>query len=276
MMSRVHRPSLQWPARAGYAARGVVFVVLAYFTAVAALDAHRRPVDSKDALEAVLTQPFGSVLLLIITVGLLCFALWREAQCFLDPDGYGSDLRGVARRAVYGAAGVFYAAFASVSFSKLLGAHVGRTERAVHDWTALLLAQPFGRAAIGVIGCSLIVAGLCIGIAGIRQDFSKRIALQGKRRRWVAVLGSAGYLTRSAVIALVGLYLVFAALDSNAHEAAGLAGALMIIKKQAYGGTLLAVAAFGFLAFGLYGIAEALFRRVDGRALMGHPSWIGA
>lgn len=276
-MSRASSAGIQWLARAGYAARGVVFIILAYFTAVAALDAHARPVDSKDALGALLSQPLGSALLSIITLGLLCFAAWREAQAFLDVDRYGSDIKGLARRSVYGAAGLFYAAFATLALSTILGAHTRTTERAVHDWTALLLAQPFGPMMVGIIGAAIMIGGVCIGIAGLRADFENRIGLQAKQRRWVTVLGSAGYLTRAVVFFLIGVFVVFAALDSNAHEATGLAGALTIIKRQPHGGALLGGAAIGFLAFGVYGLAEALFRRVDGRSLMsGAPSWMGA
>jgi hypothetical protein len=276
-MAHTPRSLLQWLARAGYAARGGVFVILAYFTAVAAFDTHAQPLDSKDALGALLMQPFGAILLIIITLGLLCFGLWREAQCFLDADSCGSDLKGMARRLAYGAAGLFYATFASITLSVAIGTHTRKTERVVHDWTALVLERPFGQVVIGIIGCSFIVGGICIGVAGIRAKFRDRIALKVRERRLVVALGSAGYLIRAAVAAVIGLFLILAAVDSNAHEAAGLAGALAIIKRQAYGSVLLGLVAAGFLAFGLYGIAEALFRRIDGRAAtIRGRSWISA
>lgn len=58
-----------WLARSGYAARGLVYGIVAFFAALAALGA-ARTVDTKGAIEELLTQPFGAVLLWLVAIGL--------------------------------------------------------------------------------------------------------------------------------------------------------------------------------------------------------------
>jgi hypothetical protein len=53
---------LHWFARVGYAARGLVFLVFAYFAILAAIGT-ARPIDSKEAMRQLLSQPFGKILL---------------------------------------------------------------------------------------------------------------------------------------------------------------------------------------------------------------------
>jgi hypothetical protein len=68
-------------------------------------------------------------------------------------------------------------------------------------------------------------------------------------------------VARSLVFAMIGLFLLYAALDSNSREAKGFAGALRLIQQQPHGSRLLGITAAGLLAFGVYGVAEAAFGR---------------
>jgi hypothetical protein len=79
----------------------------------------------------------------------------------------------------------------------------------------------------------------------------------------VTALGIFGFLARAFVFAMIGVFLLFAAINSRSSEAKGFAGALGVIQQQPYGAALLGITAAGLLAFGLYGIAEAAYRRIS-------------
>ena len=81
-------------------------------------------------------------------------------------------------------------------------------------------------------------------------------------RSWIEWIGTFGHLARMVVFGLVGVFLIKAAIDYNPNKAVGLDGALAKIANASYGPFLLGIVAAGLIAFGVYSLSDARYRRI--------------
>jgi hypothetical protein len=81
-------------------------------------------------------------------------------------------------------------------------------------------------------------------------------------RSWIGWIGTFGHLARMIVFGLVGVFLIRAAIDYDPNRPVGLDGALAKLEHNSYGPFLLGVVAAGLIAFGLYSLSDARYRRI--------------
>jgi hypothetical protein len=254
----------EWFARGGYAAHGCVYIIMGGLSVLAALGVGGQTTGAKGALLTLLSQPFGFALLGLVAFGLLCFSVWRIAQSILDSDRLGNDRKALVRRIGYGVSGATHAGLAFFAISVIFGVRTARgsDDQSARDWTAYLLAAPYGRWVVGAVGLIIVAAGIWIALKGLSKSFEKDLAVR-QLRRWVVPLGRLGFMARGLVFLIVGVFLVNAALHVNPDEARGLGGALRALQAQAFGWMLFGITAFGLLAFGIFQLIVAYYRRID-------------
>jgi uncharacterized membrane protein len=158
-----------------------------------------------------------------------------------------------------------HAGLAFFAISVIFGVRTARgsDDQSARDWTAYLLAAPFGRWLVGAVGLIIVAAGIGIALKGLSKSFEKDLAVRGQLRRWVVPLGRLGFMARGLVFLIVGVFLVNAALHVNPDEARGLGGALRALQAQAFGWMLFGITALGLLAFGIFQLIVAYHRRID-------------
>ena len=246
--------------RLGYAARGLVYLVVGGFAVLAAIGSERRAPDERGALLKILQQPLGDVLLALVALGLVAFALWRLAQSLLDADGHGTSGKALVIRAGLFGSAVFSAALAVSAVDLIF--RLSPRKSGANDWSAWIMAQPFGRPLLGAIGAAIIGAGLATAYKGVRADLAKRFDMDRQDLRWAMPISRIGLVARGLVFVLAGGFAIAAAISADAGQAKGLGDALRWLQGQPYGPWLLGFAGVGLLAFGAYGFIEAAYRRI--------------
>src|SRR5215213_8277476 len=93
-------PAIAAMARAGYAAKGVVYVLVGGLALLAAVGSrlpvalpsavpHGQTTGSRGALHTLVERPYGKLILALVGVGLAGYALWCFVRAALDPQRNG-------------------------------------------------------------------------------------------------------------------------------------------------------------------------------------------
>lgn len=253
-------------ARVGYAAKGVVYLLIGALAARAALGAGGRTTDSGGALATIGRGAFGTLFLAVIALGLLGYAAWRLIAAATDAERQGGDTKGLAKRLGGAGRGVLYLGLAAQAVHLLRGtADPGAGDSRAEDWTARLMAAPFGRWLVAAVGVSVIGYALYQLYRAYASKVRKHLdlsALGAEAQRAVVALGRFGIGARGVVFLVIGWFLVRAARQADASQASGIGEALRTLGRQPHGRWLLAVTALGLVAYGLYELVNARYRRI--------------
>jgi hypothetical protein len=252
-------------ARLGYATIGVVYLMIGTLATQAALGSGGAMVDTRDVLVTIARQPFGRVLLGLTALGLSGYVLWRLVQAGVDPERKGTDARGLLIRLGFAVSGLAYAALAVLAARMALGLGGAGGPAAEQTWTARLLAQPCGPWLVGSLGGIIIGVGLAHFYRAYTAQFMQEYAtgeMSARQQHWARRLGQFGLAARGVTFGIMGGFFIYAGLSADPSEARGLGGALVAVAQQPYGPWLLGVVALGLVAYGLFCLSQALYRRV--------------
>lgn len=253
-------------ARFGFAAQGVVYIVIGSLAALAAFHRGGRTTGPRGALLEILSQPYGQVMLGVIAVGFMGYTLWRLTQAIQDTEHKGSDAKGIVARLGYAVIALIYGSFAVTAVQLIIGTGTRRgDEESSQEWTATLLAQPLGQWLVGAIGVGIIALALYQYYLAYTAKFLEQLDRSEMSRRaetWASRVGRLGLAARGIVFTVIGVFLMVAALTANPNQARGLSGALQALEQQPVGPWALGVVALGLVAYGLYMLVLTRYRRI--------------
>lgn len=251
-------------ARLGLVAYGVVHLLIGWTAlAIAWGGSPGRAADGSGALKTLAVQPFGQGLLGLVAAGLVALALWQAGEAAW---GY-RDREGVkrARKQIAGLGkAAFYLALGVSAASVALGGGTS-SSKAQQERTSGVLSWPGGRTIVIVAALAIVGIGLAHLRRGLVKSFRKELdclamspqALEGATR-----LGQVGYVAKGIALGVVGGLVGYAAWTFDPEKSRGLDGALRTIFEQPGGGVLLTAVAGGLMAFGLFAVVQARYRRM--------------
>ncbi len=248
---------LQRFARFGFVSKGIVYCLMGILTVLAALGLSAEKGNKTEAFEVVYEQPFGKFLLITIAIGLCGYVLLRVFQAFFDIDGKGKDAKGLATRLGYAISAILYLSLVVYAI-KLASGNPGSGDQK-QFFISKIMHYPMGEWLIGIAGLIIIGSGINQIYKGISKKFMKRVKLyRSEYHDTFQKAGIVGYISRGLVFAIIGYFLVRAALDSNPREAEGTDAAFEFL-QQNFGNVLMGVVALGLVAYGIFMFVRARY-----------------
>lgn len=231
----------------GLASYGLVHLVVAWLALQVAFGGGG-DASQQGALRQLAEQPFGVVLLWTMAVGLLTLTVWQIMEAVVGRAGQRSARKVRRRLSSLGRAVVYLVlAFTAARVAMGSGSSSGQSEETL---SARLMAVPFGRILVAVVGLAVVSVGISQIVKGVKRKFTED--LQGGVSQSVLRLGTIGYCAKGIALAIIGLLFGWAAVTYDPEKAGGMDAALSTLRDQPFGVILLSLMALGIAAYGLY------------------------
>ncbi|QHT66819.1 DUF1206 domain-containing protein [Rhodocytophaga rosea] len=267
--SHIGHESQEWIkklARFGFVAKGIIYVLLGIMAVMAAIGQGSTQEASKNGVaQLIFEQPFGRVLAILLVIGLAGYVIWRFVEAIMDPQGSGSDSKGMVKRIGYFISGLLYTGFAVSIIKQLIGSG-GGSSNSQQTWTAKLLEMEAGPFILIVIGLIIVASGIAQFIKAYKAKFKKHLRLEGvqtETRKWITRIGKIGFTARGIVWLIVGYFIIRAGMQSDASEVQGSQGAFSFLQQMSYGHWILLVVAIGVTAYGVFQFVKARYYQIN-------------
>ena len=240
--------------RLGYAARGIVYVLLGYL----ALSTAGKAQEGQNAVfDLIQDVPLGKPLLYLVALGLLAYAIFKLIDAATDVENHGDDTSGKAKRIGSGASGIAHLLLAYTAYQFANGdkQQSGGGSSSGQEAASSILTWEVGPLLLGIAGLGFVIGAAMQAKSAWTANFMKHVG--GGAPGYVRPIGRAGHSARAVVFLLIGWSLVKGAWLSQSSEVKGLGDALVALSGM---GVLYTLVALGLILFGIFSLIVARYR----------------
>lgn len=266
--------NLEKMARTGYVAKGTVYGITGVLTFLAAFNMGGGQKAGKlQVMDFLEKQPFGNALLILIGLGLLCYACWRFIQSVQDPENIGQDTKGKVKRVAFFVSGLIYLGIAIYAVLQITnsGPSASSGGGGGGGGGGALSSVLTGQAGVyifAIIGAGLVGASIFQLKKAFTGSFLKKFDYKSiteeKRRKIIKNTGHLGLIARGVVFGILAYFFIRAAVHSNTNEVKSTQDAFSFIQDSPMGSWLLGLVAAGFVCYAIYVVMMARYREFKG------------
>jgi len=269
-------PGLVKFARIGWVAKGVVYGLTGVLglliglhktdSTPAASTGAEGEASQTGAIARIADSSYGTVLLIVMAVGLLIYAVWRLVTVLLPAD---NDVKGWLTRIGYLVSTIVYSVlgFTAISLARNPGSPANGEDSKIESFTRDFMDRSGGRAMIFVLGVVVMIIGAVFLYNAISAHFRSQLLPGGVgpvSHEMLVTLGRIGWLGRSGMMGLIGFFLARAAVRFDPAEAQGLDGSLRKAASSGPGTWLVIAVGAALIVYGVFCVLSAPKQRLVG------------
>lgn len=242
-------PVVEHGARVGYAASGVLHLLLAWLALRMAWGRYGGDADQSGAFEALASSGVGVGVLGVLGAGFVLLGVWNLFEGFVLRHELSDLVKHVAN-------GITYGVLAWGAFEVAAGRDTDSEEQS-EEAAEMLMENLLGTALVVVVGLVVIAVGCYLGYKGIARKYHQD--LKEDPGPVVEALASFGYAAKGVALVVLGGLALAAAFTSDPEKAAGIDGALRALLELPAGKWLLTIVAAGLAAYALYSFVRSRY-----------------
>jgi len=246
-------------ARTGYVAKGIIYLVTGVLTFMAAINIGGEKAGKEEVLGFIKKQNLGSTLLILLSIGLLCYAIWRFAQAFVDPQKRHGKRKNKGQRFALFVSGLTYVSLAGLA---VLVAG-GSSENSGLKNSGILTATA-GLWILAGIGLIFVGRGIYQITRLFKTNFNRKFDLESmindKKRKIIKNSAYLGMSARAVIFFTIGYFALKGAITANLNEIKDTSDVFSFIETSFWGSFQLGLISLGFICYSIYMFLSAKYR----------------
>jgi hypothetical protein len=252
-------------ARLGFVAKGLVYFMVGLLALQTAIGLGGESASTQHALQELIYQPLGAVLLIGCAIGLLAHGLWKVLQSVIDPEERTANKKIIFLRMIDFFIGLLYFSFAYMAWQIFQGFQTQSSGQSTEIWVGKILEFEYGNWLVLFLGLLIFITGLYQFYTAYTANFDYSFNIKemtSTEQKLLRKMGQIGISAWGVVYGMVAFLFYQSAIHFNAQKAGGIDKALNALHNQPFGIWILGITAVGLLIYGAYLLTLSYYHKI--------------